>query len=95
MYSQAICKRKQIIYLTLIFILVQGYVMYMSTHHVFHDMPPLCPICVASDNLDRLAADTGSSFLQIKTSHFSRDAKQAVIIFLVTRHYLSRGPPLA
>jgi len=46
--SRSSCNRA--VFFALVFLSMQVYVLYMSTFHVFHGMPPMCELCAAVKN---------------------------------------------
>jgi len=78
--------------ITLVYLLMQVYVLYMNTYHIFTGAPPMCQICVAVDSSDAMAVNTtlASVFQQYLISVVS--VQQAIYKFVVSIH-LPRAPP--
>ena len=72
---------------------MQVYVLYMSTFHVFHGMPPMCELCAAVKSYQNgLVSEP-----DVALHNFSFDIVQQylpeIILFVVNPLYQSRAPP--
>jgi len=50
--------RHSVVLLALALLLIQTYVLYSSTFHVFHHSMPMCPVCVAMKSYHGSIVDT-------------------------------------
>ena len=87
--------RHSVVLLALAFVLIQAYVLYASTFHVFHDSMPMCQACVAvksyhSVTVNNIASVFLSLGFDLVDLFFSPQSLQVVVHF-----YDSRAPPLS
>ncbi len=93
MYRYRRSNRHSAVLLALAFLLIQTYVLYSSTFHVFHHSMPMCPICVAMKSYQGSIVDSATSI--ITTIKFLIIDVYIVpqIVRFVELPYQSRAPP--
>jgi len=85
--------RHSVVFLALAFVLIQSYVLYSSTFHVFHHSMPMCPICVAMKSYQGSIVDS-ATFILTTVKFFIIDVYLAPqIVRFVELPYQSRAPP--
>ena len=93
MYRYRRSNRHSVVLLGLAFLLIQVYVLYSSTFHVFHHSMPMCPICVAMKSYQGSIVDSATTILST-VKYLVIDVYLAPQINrLVELPYQSRAPP--
>jgi hypothetical protein len=85
--------RRSVVLLALAFVLIQSYVLYSSTFHVFHDMMPMCPICVAMKSYQGSIVDNAPSVLTKVKFLIIDEYIVPQIVRYVELPYQPRAPP--
>ena len=93
MFGYSRVKRQRVLLLAVAFVLIQSYVLYASTFHVFHDMMPMCPACVALKSYQGSIVNTTTTVLTslkffLEEIKFLPQLNQVVIL-----SYQPRAPP--
>ena len=85
--------RHSVVLLALALLLIQTYVLYSSTFHVFHHSMPMCPICVAMKSYQGSIVDTVVTVFDA-VKYFVLDVYTSPQINrFVELPYQSRAPP--
>ncbi|WP_455208402.1 hypothetical protein [Kaarinaea lacus] len=84
---------QSVLFLALAFVLIQSYVLYSSTFHVFHHSMPMCPICVAIKSYQGSIVDTTISVLTAVKYFVIDEYIAPQIVRFVKLSYQSRAPP--
>lgn len=85
--------RHSVVLLALALLLIQTYVLYSSTFHVFHHSMPMCPICVAMKSYQGSIVDTAVTVFDA-VKYFVLEVYLAPQINrFVELSYQSRAPP--
>lgn len=85
--------RHSVVFLALAFVLIQSYVLYSSTFHVFHHSMPMCPICVAMKSYQGSIVDSAPSILTTAKFLIIEEYVVPQIVRFVELSYQSRAPP--
>jgi len=77
----------------LLYMVIQVYVLYMNTYHIFAGTPPMCQICAALDNFDSAAIGNDNV-----VSIISQSTIPAILLYNTVNHsFLTyrfpRAPP--
>lgn len=92
-YSRS--NRQGVLFLALAFLLIQFYVLYSSTSHVFHSSMPMCPICVAIKSYQGGDIDSATTTLSIIRFHIFIEFIPSQWVKADWFNYDSRAPPLS
>lgn len=76
------------------FVLIQSYVLYASTSHVFHDTMPMCPVCVAVKSYEHSVVNTTVAFYNNRVPVIEEHSLTLTLLRLIKPHAQSRAPPL-
>ena len=63
MWGSSRVQQQRVLLLAVAFVLIQTYVLYTSTFHVFHNMMPMCPACVAIKSYQGSIVDNSTTVL--------------------------------
>jgi hypothetical protein len=94
MFSYHSSNRRRAIFLALVFVLIQSYVLYSSTFHVFHSSMPMCPVCAAIKSYQSSIVDTATPVLIAFRYYVTEKYFSPQIVRFVEFHYQSRAPPV-
>ena len=93
MWGNSRLKHQRVLLLAVAFVLIQTYVLYSSTFHVFHDMMPMCPICVAMKSYQGSLVDNPVSYIDLLKFFVEEITLTSQIPLVFPSVYLSRAPP--
>jgi len=93
MWGSSRRQQRRVLLLAVAFVLIQAYVLYASTFHVFHHMMPMCPACVALKSYQGSIVDNST----IELDHFKFFIEEfsfsPQITFLTVSAFHPRAPP--
>ena len=90
-YSQV--KRQRVLLLAVAFVLIQSYVLYASTFHVFHNMMPMCPACVALKSYQGAVVDNATTVLTSLKFFIEEVNFLPQLTMVVITSFQPRAPP--
>ena len=93
MWGNSRLKHQRVLFLAVAFVLIQTYVLYSSTFHVFHDMGPMCPACVAMKSYQGSIVDNPPAHIEVLKFFIEEVTFSLQIYSVVPSFYLSRAPP--
>ena len=86
------CNR--VLLFALAFVAMQTYVLYVSTFHKFHDMPPMCQLCATVEKYENSVAAKITLFQFANSIEPSKDFIPPQVFTFVSPLYHPRAPPL-
>jgi len=94
MFRYSRCNRHSVVILALAFVLIQTYVLYSSTFHVFHNSMPMCPVCVAIKNYQNSVVNTVTALLATFQLYLFEEIVPPQVTQFVRPQYQPRAPPI-
>ena len=95
-YSQYISRtcRRYAILIGVTYLLMHVYALYISTHHIFHGMPPMCELCAATKSFKNSIVNTVTTvFVAVTHEFFHTDLFNHIDLITVPL-FEARAPPL-
>ena len=83
----------RVLLVALAFVAMQTYVLYVSTFHMFHGMPPMCQLCATVKKYENGIAST---IIPYQVSYQFEDIDNVLpppLLLIHTPHYHPRAPP--
>jgi len=65
MWGSSRNQHQRVLLLAVAFVLIQSYVLYTSTYHVFHNMGPMCAACVAMKSYQGSIVDNSNIVIDL------------------------------
>lgn len=93
MWGSSRFMRRRVLLLAVAFVLIQTYVLYASTFHVFHNMMPMCPACVALKSYQGSIVDNPNSVLAVLKFFIEEVTSSPQLFLVVVSLYQPRAPP--
>jgi len=94
-YSQYISRtfHRYAILIGLVYVLMHGYALYISTYHLFHGMPPMCQLCAATKSYQSSIVNTVTPVFELIKAAYIYTEFRPHINRIVTPFFQPRAPP--
>ena len=94
MWGSSRFMHRRVLLLAVAFVLIQTYVLYTSTFHVFHNMMPMCPACVAVKSYQGSIVDNGNTVLAVLKFYIQEFYLPPQKLQLAATFFQPRAPPV-
>jgi len=94
MWGSSRSKSRRVLLLAVAFVLIQSYVLYASTFHVFHHMMPMCPACVALKSYQGSIVDNPDTVIELFKFFIQEVTFSPQIAQIAVSVFQPRAPPL-
>ena len=93
MWGSSRVQHRRVLLLAVAFVLIQTYVLYTSTFHVFHNMMPMCPACVAIKSYQGSIVDNPTTVLAVLKFFIQEVYIPPQISQIAVTFFQPRAPP--
>ena len=93
MWGSSRLQRQRVLLLAVAFVLIQAYVLYSSTFHVFHNMMPMCAACVAIKSYQGGIVDNPNTVLDTLKFYIEEVIFLPQLTLVVVTSFQPRAPP--